>query len=248
MELLKQAGVYDDTVIVISADHGENQGDLGIYGEHGTADRGTCRIPMIVRWPGMQAGQHDSALHYHLDWPPTCLELLGGEAEELTPEVWDGQSYAATLASGKPAGRDELILSQCAHVCQRSVRFDDDGHHWLYIRTYHDGLHPFPRHMLFDLATDPHEQTNVADQHPRVLRDAAWRLLDWHDRAMASVVRDCADVLDPMYTVLAEGGPCHGRPESTGEFGGFTAYLQRLHDTGRSLAAEDLAERYPGFL
>ena len=50
-------------------------------------------------------------------------------------------------------------MSQCAHVCQRSVRFDD----WLYMRSYHDGYHLFPQEMLFHLATDPHEQRNVAD-------------------------------------------------------------------------------------
>ena len=34
VDQLKAAGVYDETAIVISADHGENQGELGIYGEH----------------------------------------------------------------------------------------------------------------------------------------------------------------------------------------------------------------------
>ncbi|MEL7238013.1 MAG: sulfatase, partial [Planctomycetota bacterium] len=46
--MLKEAGVYDETTIVISADHGENQGHLGIYGEHATADHATCNIPLIV--------------------------------------------------------------------------------------------------------------------------------------------------------------------------------------------------------
>ncbi|MEM8495377.1 MAG: sulfatase-like hydrolase/transferase, partial [Planctomycetota bacterium] len=117
VRMLKDAGVYDETVIVISADHGENQGDLGIYGEHGTADQGTCHIPFIVKWPGMRAGVRDDGLHYHLDWPATCLDLLG--ESERCPEVWDGASFAATLKDGEAAGRDELILSQCAHVCQR---------------------------------------------------------------------------------------------------------------------------------
>ena len=53
VEKLKAAGVYEDTVIVISADHGENNGHLGIYGEHGTADHATCNIPFIVRWPNV---------------------------------------------------------------------------------------------------------------------------------------------------------------------------------------------------
>ncbi|MEO0514871.1 MAG: sulfatase-like hydrolase/transferase [Planctomycetota bacterium] len=246
VQMLKDARVYDDTAIIISADHGENQGDLGIYGEHGTADQGTCHIPFIVKWPGMQRGTTDDRLHYHLDWPTTCLELLG--RPELCPEVWDGVSFARTLREGTAAGREQLVLSQCAHVCQRAVRFDEDSHRWLYIRTYHDGLHPFPKHMLFDLTTDPHEQNDVAGEHPEVLRDAASRLMDWHDDAMATVVRDCSDVVDPMYTVLHEGGPQHARPDGrTKQPADFRAYLDRLENTGRSAAAQDLRSRYPAY-
>ena len=240
--MLKEAGVYDETAIVISADHGENQGQLGIYGEHATADHATCHLPFIVKWPGLAPGI-DTGLHYHLDWPPTCLQLLGAAGK--CPAVWDGRSYADALGGEDDGGRDALVLSQCAHVAQRSVRFDDGPHRWLYIRTYHDGLQLFDRHTLFDLATDPHEQHNVADQHPAVLREAAWRLMQWHDDAMAAVVRDYADVTDPLYTVLAEGGPHHARQNVHGEPVDLDAYAERLRNSGRGEAAERLRARYP---
>ena len=51
---LKEAGIWEETAIIISADHGENMGELGIYGEHGTADQITTRVPFIVKWPGAQ--------------------------------------------------------------------------------------------------------------------------------------------------------------------------------------------------
>ena len=136
---LKAAGVYEETAIIISADHGENQGELGIYGEHGTADAGTCHIPMVIKWPG-GAVSVDEGFHYNVDWAPTCMELLGSKSS--IPELWDGQSYAPTVRTGETgqgSGRDELIVSQCCHVCQRGLRFDK----WMYIRTYCDGLlHP----------------------------------------------------------------------------------------------------------
>ena len=40
-DLLREQGVYDDTAILITSDHGENMGALGIYCEHGTADQPT---------------------------------------------------------------------------------------------------------------------------------------------------------------------------------------------------------------
>ncbi|GAA3316760.1 hypothetical protein GCM10020331_013720 [Ectobacillus funiculus] len=59
----------------------KNLGELGIYGEHGTADQATCRIPMIIRWPGMTQGRVEHGLHYHLDLLPTVAELLGKRTE-----------------------------------------------------------------------------------------------------------------------------------------------------------------------
>ena len=74
--ILKQAGVYEETAIIISSDHGENFGELGIYAEHGTADNITCRIPMIIKWPGGAKGTVADGLHYNLDWGPTLMDLL----------------------------------------------------------------------------------------------------------------------------------------------------------------------------
>jgi choline-sulfatase len=242
--ILKQAGVYEETAIIISADHGENQGDLGIYGEHGTADHATCHIPFIVKWPGGPVNKVDDALHYHLDWAPTLMDLLDA-GEPYKPAIWDGQSFAGTFVTGAPRGRDQLVISQCAHVCQRSVRFNDGGHQWLYVRTYHDGFHLFPRDMLFDLATDPHEQTDRAAEFPHVVREASARLLDWHDAQMHKMARFCSDVVDPLWTVMREGGPYHANVVEG--FGGpprFAEYLDRLEQTGRADGAAALRERH----
>jgi len=63
---LKRLGVYDETAIIISADHGENQGELNVWGDHQTADYACNRIPLIVRWPGItdgHAGEERRAFH-----------------------------------------------------------------------------------------------------------------------------------------------------------------------------------------
>ena len=76
---LKEAGLFEDTIIIVSADHGENQGELNVWGDHQTADQMTCNIPLIVRWPGLtDQPRIDSALHYHFDWAATLIELAGG--------------------------------------------------------------------------------------------------------------------------------------------------------------------------
>ncbi len=225
-EALAAQGVLDDLAIIISSDHGENLGELGIYGEHATADQGTGHIPMIIRWPGMPAGQVDEGLHYNLDLAPTLAELLG---REPAPR-WDGQSYAPALR-GEPCGREFLVLSQCAHVCQRSVRLGP----WLYMRTLHDGFHLFPREMLYNLDDDPHEEHDLAAERPEVCWQAAHCLADWHDDMMASMPYEA----DPLWTVIREGGPLHAR-------GMLRQYCERLAQTDRAWAIPELKRRHPG--
>lgn len=239
---LKSLGIYDDTAIIISADHGENLGELGIYAEHGTADDITCRVPMIIKWPGGRKGAVDDGLHYNLDLAPTLMDLMKRES----PKLWDGQSYASAITSDTPAGRDQLVISQCCHVCQRSVRWGK----WLYMRTYHCGYHLFPQEMLFDLETDPHEQHNLADVHRDICREGAWRLAEWHDQQMQKMSVTCSDSVDPLWTVMREHGPQHARvhsPGSPGSIENMRKYLKRLENTGRADGAKALQEKYGPF-
>ena len=241
VEKLKAAGIYENTAIIISSDHGENFGELGIYAEHGTADQITSRIPMIIKWPGKtKPGAVDSGLHYNLDWPPTLAKLLGVESPEHAA-YWDGQSYAKALTSGEDAGRDFLVLSQCAHVCQRSVRWEN----WLYMRTYHCGFHLFPQEMLFDLKADPYEQNNLAEERPDLCALGNHKLSQWHDEMMQTSESDT----DPLRITIREGGPYHARVDGLGHPSGpdgFRNYLERLENTGRAGAAKQLKEKYLG--
>lgn len=222
---LKEHGMYEDMVILLTSDHGENMGELGIYSEHGTADEITTRIPMLIKWPGMKTGV-DNGLHYSLDLLPTLAELLHLPARSH----WDGRSYAETLKCGTNTGRDYLVVSQGSHVCQRSVRFDN----YIYIRTYHDGFHLFPRELLFDLSTDYHEQNNLAEERPDLCGIACRYLTDWTQDMMMNSRSD----RDPMWTVLREGGPFHAK-------GNLARYCERLEQTGRTEGAQRLRQIHP---
>lgn len=225
-DALRKQGVMDDLAIIITSDHGENLGELGIYGEHATADYVTPHIPMIIRWPGAKAGHVDDGLHYNLDLAPTFADLLRKEV----PAFWDGRSYAPALLQGAPCGRDSLVLGQCAHVAQRSVRFGP----WIYIRTYHDGFHLFSTEMLFNVEDDPHERNDLAGANPAVCHEAVYILNQWHDDMMSSMPQ----ATDPLWTVMKEGGPFYAR-------GHLKEYVKRLEETGRGYGVEELRRRHP---
>ncbi len=224
---LSDLGVWDETAVIVTADHGENLGELNIYADHQTADLITPHVPLVVRWPGVtQAGGIDTALHYQLDWAATALELLGGEV----PAHWDGESFADALRQGKSAGREFLVLSQGAWCVQRAVRWAD----FLCLRTYHDAYHDFPDTLLFDAVNDPHEQRDLTAEHPELIRDAFVHLQEWTD----AMRRASPSPQDPLWTALAEGGGLHAR-------GALPAYLSRLRETGRSDCAARLLARHP---
>jgi len=227
LNALADQGVLDDTVVMISSDHGESLGELNVYGDHQTADHIVSRVPLIIRWPGMKSGAVDTALHYNLDLPPTTAELLGRES----PAIWDGKSFATTLKDGKPNGRDYLVVSQCAWSCQRAVRFGP----YVMIRTYHDGFKNFPSQMLFDVEKDPHQTHNLADRQWEVVLQAHNLLDEWH----ADMMSTSEHAADPLRTVMREGGPFHVRGE-------LENYCRRLRATGRAHHAAKLEAQYGG--
>ncbi len=241
---LKAAGVYEETAIIISGDHGESFGELGIYGEHATADESVNHIPMIIKWPGGRKGAEENGLHYNIDLVPTLMDLT----ETRKHEIWDGKSFAESITKESETGRNELILSHCAMTCQRSVRWSQ----WLYIRTYHDGFHLYPQEMLFDIERDPYEQNDLTAQHPELCKEGAWRLLRWHDEQMQKMAKYSTDSVDPLWSVMREGGPFHAnlqeQTRDPGGIDGFLKYLKRLDETGRKEGSDALRKKYAAFL
>ncbi|MHA1197168.1 MAG: sulfatase [Promethearchaeota archaeon] len=97
INILKELGVYEDTIIMISGDHGESQGELNVYGDHATADHIINRIPMIIKWPGKNWNKKYDDLIYQVDVAATILEGLG----KRVPSFWDGKSFYKKIESGE---------------------------------------------------------------------------------------------------------------------------------------------------
>ena len=225
LEALADAGVLDETIVIITSDHGENQGELNVYGDHHTADHITSRVPMILRIPGIPGGRVDAALHYQTDVGATLVELLGGEV----PAHWDGQSFADAFRAGRSAGRDYVVFSQNCWACQRAVRWDD----YIFIRTYHTGLKELPARMTFNVVEDPHELNDLTDEHPELADHGQALIEQWTGQMLSTSTTN----IDPMWTVMREGGPYHCREIHD-------SYLAHLRATGRSHHAEFL-EKHP---
>lgn len=224
LNALTDQNVLEETAIIISADHGENLGELNIYYDHQTADNFTANILLIIHWTGVTdrcSKSVDRELHYQFDLADTVVELVGGEI----PASWDAVSFADTFRKSEHPGRDYLVLTQATHTCQHSVRFGD----YLCIRFYHDGFHNFSPLMLFNLKNDPYEQCDMAKQLPELVGRSMTMFTEWQMEMMQTSTQPA----DPLFTVMKECRPLHTRD-------GVREYIERLKNMGRGICAEAL--------
>ncbi|MHA1727610.1 MAG: sulfatase-like hydrolase/transferase [Promethearchaeota archaeon] len=228
--ILNELGIYDDTLIMISADHGESLGELNVYGDHATADNFVNRVPMVIKWPGKENNwnnKYDNFI-YATDMAATIVESVG----QKVPEIWDGKSFYKQIDNGKNFGRNFLVISQNAWSCQRTIRFKN----WMLLRTYHTGLKNFPEIMLFDIEKDVHMTENLADEKPDVVGRGMNLLDQWHKEMMKSSTSE----IDPMWTVIKEGGPSHTRDN-------LKEYLIRLLKTDREKMVKKILDRQEAY-
>lgn len=98
---LKQSGQYEDTLLVVTADHGEMLGDYGIWGKM-TYHEAAYHVPLIIRDPDQPEvfGRAVEAMTESVDVTPTILDLLGIDI----PDTMDGRSLRPFLAGEAPEG------------------------------------------------------------------------------------------------------------------------------------------------
>lgn len=99
VDWLKESGQWEDTLLVVTSDHGEMLGDHHLWGKM-TWHRAAYHVPLIIRDPELPAG-HGSVCGLaseSVDVAPTILDLLGCEI----PDSMDGRSLAPVLAGESP--------------------------------------------------------------------------------------------------------------------------------------------------
>ena len=157
--LFTELGWARDTVVVVVADHGEEFGDHGGRGHGQTLFHEMLHVPLIVHAPGRFAPRRVAEPASLLDVLPTLRELAGAPAEPRD----EGRSLVPLLEGGP---QDPERRSLLAHLLRRdqqdrllhSVRRG----RWKYIEGTRDPA------LMFDLAKDPRERTNLVEAEPRM--------------------------------------------------------------------------------
>jgi len=170
LKVLKDRGLYEDALIVFTADHGEMNGrqalvDKGVY-----LYPDILRVPLAIKMPGVKPRSIDSPVS-HLDLAPTLLEIAGVE----TPARLDGQSLLPLLRGEKEGGDRELLFECGWHV---GVNFACGFQHWSpsgehYLYAYNLSS---PVDELYDLRSDDPENLAGKPEFTHVRRDMIERL------------------------------------------------------------------------
>jgi hypothetical protein len=188
VKTVEELGLRDKTIIIFSADHGEELLEHGFVGHASTSKEANLhdeiiRIPLLISWPGrVPQGLVLTQKVQAVDIMPTLFELLKIEPRDY----FMGESLLPIMEDpSKQRERDIMITTSRAgykeddpdniQVFRRAVRTSD----WKLILHRTNGVETLD---LYDLKADPGEFKDVADAHPEKTGELHKRLIDWEAR------------------------------------------------------------------
>jgi arylsulfatase A-like enzyme len=172
---LRDLGYYEDSVIVLTADHGHPLADHGKFLKGG--DRmynELLKVPFMVRLPSGEGARRTRAVVQFHDVLPTLLDLLGMGNNSVAMQ---GRSFLPVLRGDADVHR-EVIITGYHEAPDRCVR---DGT-WSYVQRPEE-----EPDELYHLIEDPRERVNLIDQHPEQARRLARAFGSYFRRGAAQV-------------------------------------------------------------
>ena len=195
LNLLEDLGIYDETALIFTSDHGESLGEHHFYFDHCDVYEPTVHVPLIVRCPERlpEGKRVRDLVQSTLSVAPTVLDLFGLEV----PESMEGKSLIE-ISEGKVDGYEEIYVNQGLWTAKRAVRVG----RWKLIKTLDKSFWETPETELYDLEADPGEVRNLAEDEPEVVDKLELRMYRWLRRKLGKRV-------DPLELIVKEGLPAY---------------------------------------
>ena len=201
-ERLKGLGLDDRTLVVFTADHGEEFLDHGrtfhgqsVYGE-------LTQVPLMMRWPGvLPAGRVVDEVVQTIDVMPTLLAISGLTAppeiqgQSLVPLVRPSEGSASASWRPRPAISEKAVTNPAqgaAPAPHDTEAFAITDGSWKLI---HHTKRPNggPEFELFDVAKDPLNLNDIAARQPEVVQRLAKLVAGWRQMALAARLKPDAE-------------------------------------------------------
>lgn len=175
---LEEIGAADNTLIVVTGDHGETLYDHGIYFDHHGLYEPTLVVPLYFYWPGrIPAGVRSKAYSLHEDLMPTVLDLCG-----LQPYAkgvkFDGVSLTPYFTRTDDSARSEFYITECTWMRKHGWRTPI----WKFWEALEPDFHDKPKVELYNLIEDPEESRNLAAERPEIVKYLRSQMKAWIDK------------------------------------------------------------------
>lgn len=187
LDTLGKSSHADNTIVVYTADHGLAMGSHGLLGKQNVYEQ-SMRCPLILSGPGIPKGQSSDSYTYIHDLYSTLCQF----AEVTQPTGIDSRSLQPILKDKSTTVHQSIYLP-----FQDNQRAVSDGR-WK--------LHIYPKvnhRLLFDLSSDPHELSNLADHpdHRDELVKMETLMSDWRERLgdHHPLVSEHPESIEPTY-------------------------------------------------
>jgi arylsulfatase A-like enzyme len=218
---LGEWGLERDTLVVFMNDNGTDGGRLtgynaGMRGAKGTAWLGGTRASSFWSWPGTLQPADCSVLAAHLDFFPTIAEIAGAQLSAEVQKQIEGRSLVSLLENPGGTLPDRALFTHLGRWPKGT-----DPNEWKYrvvsVRNPRwqlispDGGRE-PKWQLYDVQADYGQKTDLAKQHPDVVRQLASAYDQWWAEVQPMLVNE--KVVGPRLNPFAElywqqfgGGP-----------------------------------------
>jgi arylsulfatase A-like enzyme len=184
---LKARGEWEDTIFILSADHGEAFWQHGIYGHGRHVYDPFVKIPLLLRIPGVPglAGRHVEPPVSLKDLLPTYLDLL---SLEIPPQL-EGESLLPLITGDRTGFDDRLVFMRGTHGDNNELGVRYRQYKWIYRLESNS-------YELYDLRADPHERNDLSGGPvSRELVEVRKQIALWFARGVGVIEK--IDDLDP---------------------------------------------------
>lgn len=163
----------NNTLIIVTADHGEALGEHGGIGHSSLYDE-VIRVPLIISGPGRSAGSTVKTQVSSLDIAPTIVDILNLKGERS----FNGESLTPVVKQAKPGVGSTISVGLNYPEGQRMFCYRTEGSKYIYTETVNEKRTTICRE-LYDLRDDPEEERNLWDKQREKAQEFELKILDY---------------------------------------------------------------------
>jgi arylsulfatase A-like enzyme len=191
---IEALGIEEETLIVLTSDHGETLYEHDCYFDHHGMYDNCLVVPLILKFKGkLPTGKRLSDTTLIQDIMPTILDVLGIEADT----EFEGHSLVDFINGETPSPVSDFYITECTWMRKHGWRTPE----WKLIQALEPDFHFKPEIELFNLVKDPEENQNVAAEEPEVVALLQKRMNNYINKREKETGRK-----NPIYTNIGYHG------------------------------------------